>query len=532
MIAVRADPQPTWEVPRDFRIDSASDLDEVTGSVGGWVRAALGTEEAVTRIALPDAAGRLRIVWGEGETGDGLGRRRSARRRMAFHRGTPVSVELPHREGWVLLLIPLARRGASIGVLEVMAPRAAVEERRGTLEAVTSQVAIGLWNAAELTRLGREVETLARAAGLGCDLVRAGTPEAAVRSAVRFLCDRFHVPVAAWLVNGDPPHLVLAEVRGVGSRKGRMIRGALGSLPRWDSLSAIERDALVGRMAAVLGVDQVEVLGAGDAFLAAGHATASLRDSLHIVGSLLEEVLRQKTTMAEATRRSGQLDLGIAWTAHEFRGPLLGVKAVLELLLRSGGDSPAGRAMLERSLRELEQLAGLTDGLLRWAVGAGSLTRRHADVVSIVRQAVESCYLEAGQERVWISAPDRLIARVDAHQLRGAIANLVSNALAYSPPDTKVEVSVEHAGDAIIAGVRDEGPGIQASERDRIFDPFFRGQTRGRRNGKGLGLFIARRVVEAHGGSIWLEPSVQGATFRIRLPVEEARRHRARSDRR
>jgi signal transduction histidine kinase len=108
----------------------------------------------------------------------------------------------------------------------------------------------------------------------------------------------------------------------------------------------------------------------------------------------------------------------------------------------------------------------------------------------------------------------------DPQQLRSAIANVVRNALVYSPPATGVRVRVEASGDSARVVVRDEGPGIAAQERETIFDPFSRGRSASGNQGVGLGLFIARRVLEAHGGSIALRPSRSGATFVLELPVE------------
>jgi len=218
--------------------------------------------------------------------------------------------------------------------------------------------------------------------------------------------------------------------------------------------------------------------------------------------------------------------MGIAWTAHELRAPLLGVKAVLELLLRGDTRTPITLAMLRRSLRELEQLAETTEGLLGWAVGARPLRRRTADVVRLVDEAVRSCELEGGEERVQVSADGPAMALVDSAHFRRAVANVVRNALIYSAGDTKVSVAVGTAGDLTTVTVTDQGPGIPEAERSWIFDPFMRGSNGGRsdRGSTGLGLFIARRIVEAHEGRIWVDSSRKGTTFTLQVPSARARR--------
>jgi two-component system OmpR family sensor kinase len=109
----------------------------------------------------------------------------------------------------------------------------------------------------------------------------------------------------------------------------------------------------------------------------------------------------------------------------------------------------------------------------------------------------------------------------DPEQLRSAIANVVRNALIYSPAGSEVRVRVEDPNGSARVVVRDSGPGIPPGERETVFDPFSRGRTNGSaHHGAGLGLFIARRVLEAHGGTISLRPSKSGATFVLQLPAE------------
>lgn len=520
-MSARPELEPLWEALKDVghAYSASSEVEEVFESAGRWVRAALGTEYVAARIDLPNAGGRLRVIWADGDASDYVGRKRSARRRTVFGSKSFVLVDLPPSEGRALALLPLISRGASIGVLEVVAPRSAVESRFESLQAVASQVAMVISHMSEQARLRHEVESLEAAANLGRDLVKARSPKAAVRTVVCFISDRFNVPVAAWLPNGHPRELVLSEVRGAGTRKRKELRGELGILRDWRSVSAAERTEVVRRFGEIMRVPDIEVVHAGSALLLAARQTPSPRVSLESIGSLLEEALRHLTMAAQAKRRNQQLDLGIAWTAHEFRGPVLGVKAVLEFLMRGEGGSERSQVMLRRSTRELGQLADLTDGLLRWGVGAERLSRRRVNLMRVVDDAVGSSCLEAGDDRVLVSGPHSAIAWVDPKTLRVAIANLVRNALAYSPPGSPVVVAAHASGDTATICVRDRGPGVPPAEREMIFDPFARGHTGPRsRAGNGLGLFIARRIVEAHGGVIELKAGGGGATFCIRLP--------------
>jgi signal transduction histidine kinase len=237
------------------------------------------------------------------------------------------------------------------------------------------------------------------------------------------------------------------------------------------------------------------------------------------------ETLRQASRLGSA-QRAEQLDMGIAWTAHELRAPLLGLRAVLDLLLLRGTETRELET-LRLSLRELDQLVGMSETLLAWASGARPLELRWTDVVRVVEEAAESCRLETGESKILVLAPDHALAWIDPVPVRAAIVNLLRNAVAFAHEGTKVEVNVEDAGDRLVVSVKDEGPEIPAAERRAIFDPFVRGPVSAlKRNGSGLGLFIARRVVEAHGGSIWVDSDRAETTFHVLLPIEGSEQQR------
>jgi signal transduction histidine kinase len=351
----------------------------------------------------------------------------------------------------------------------------------------------------------------------------------AIRVAVGFVAERLQVPVAGWC---DDPEgsMSLVAAQGLGSKKRRGIQEAMSSLPRWFSLSAEEKHAVRRRFAQITGVGEVSCLEVGGGILLAGCPTQSIEASLEVVGALLAEVVQLRSAATSAERRNERLDMGIAWTAHELRGPLLGVRAVLDLMLQREETGPRDHEILHRSLRELDHLAGTTEGLLAWAVGARPLDMRRADLVRVVEEAVESCRLEPGGDGIVMYAPKHAFARVEAATLRSAVANLLRNALSFADPGSKVEVEVEVGSEQIVVKVKDRGPMIPPIDQEAIFDPFMRGSgsIQGR-SSSGLGLFIARRIVEAHHGSIWVESDEQGTTFLIVLPLDQGRVTRAAS---
>lgn len=211
-----------------------------------------------------------------------------------------------------------------------------------------------------------------------------------------------------------------------------------------------------------------------------------------------------------------EADLAIAWVAHELREPLVGLKAALETL---GGSGSAQRdALLERCRAEVERLAILVNDTLRWGVAGESPRIGRCDLVQVVRESVEQLSFESGEDRVVVLAPERAYARADAVQLRSAIANLVRNALVYSPPGSSVGVIVSADDDSARVAVRNGGRPIPIEDRETIFLPFVRGANAGERFGKGLGLYIARRIAEANRGRLSVVSHDGTTEFRIELP--------------
>jgi signal transduction histidine kinase len=499
---------------------SSSDLQEILSSAARWVRVAVGSGTSVS-ITLPDGAGRLRTVWSEGGN-TGSGRRRSLRRRTAFVEQKVARIDLPGTDDRTLAVFPLVSRGVSEGLLEVEGSVEAVQAAWHSLEAIADQTAIALRNISQLRelRLGAEAEKMA--ATFSRELLEAQKPRDAVRTAVEFVYRRTGEPAAGWAVVDDPARMELTAVGGLGSRRRRELRGAAGELPRWGSMTAAERTALIQSVGSLLGADDVAIIDAEDSLLLARRRTEASEASqefLDAVRSQMRAALDRLARTGTAEQWSTKLDTGIAWAAHELRSPIMGVKAALEQQLAESAE--VGEDVIRRSVRALEQVAGTTEDILAWAVGARPLRRRHVNVVTIARDAVKSCEVGRGESRVRIHAPVRARARIDPVQMRVAIANLVRNALTHPNPPGNVELAVEEAGQSVRVSVTDRGPEIAKNDIESIFDPFVRGSIPSRASAPGgLGLFIARRIVEEHGGRIWVESGGGKNTFYIELPIE------------
>ncbi len=213
---------------------------------------------------------------------------------------------------------------------------------------------------------------------------------------------------------------------------------------------------------------------------------------------------------------NGPADVGLAWTAHELKGPLVGVLAVLERTL----DGQADLGQLRGAHRTLAEMVRQLDGLLLPPTGDASLQRSEVDLVDLACEAIARCELEFGGSRVVLHAGQDVTIVADPSYLLSAITNVLRNALTYSEAAEKVEVTVEHGRGPAVVRVLDHGPGIPAEHLSTLFDPFVRGDRgRARKHGTGLGLFIARRVIDVHGGTIQVESRPAHTVVELRIPT-------------
>jgi len=213
----------------------------------------------------------------------------------------------------------------------------------------------------------------------------------------------------------------------------------------------------------------------------------------------------------EENRRLSLLGEMSAVLAHEIRNPLASLKGNAQLLAERLEAGTADRRRADRVVAEAARLEALTTDLLDFA-RSGPLDVQPVDPTELVRAAAD----EVGAGAITIDArdaPERW--PLDPARFRQVLTNLLRNAWQASPPDRPPVARVARENGELIITIRDYGPGLPAQDRDRIFDPFFTTRT----NGTGLGLPVARRIVELHGGRITAEDAPDGgAVFSIHLP--------------
>lgn len=241
-----------------------------------------------------------------------------------------------------------------------------------------------------------------------------------------------------------------------------------------------------------------------------------------------QEELKRAKEAAEAADREKSQFLGVA--IHELRTPLTSFRLMVQNAMKgfSVGKSVTGET-LERIARQTERLALLVNDLLDVSrLDKGFIAHRpeKIDLNQLVAECVETFKSLELRHPLSFERPAQ-VTQVDADpaRIQQVVSNLLENAHKYSPPASPIEVRVDRATQEFVrVSVSNQGPGIPAEEQARLFTPFFRIKSGGTdRAGLGLGLFICRKIIELHGGSIGVrsEPG-RGSTFYFDIPVKSA----------
>lgn len=233
----------------------------------------------------------------------------------------------------------------------------------------------------------------------------------------------------------------------------------------------------------------------------------------------------------EAEKAIEARDDVLAVVSHELGNPLSAIRIGTSLLLRGLPEEERGRGgwtHLDGIRQSAEQMERLVNDLLevkRIEAGQLALDLERHGAAALVRDSVELFQPLAAERGLTLeigAAPERLVLRCDRDRLLQVFSNLIGNALKFTPAGGRIEVSVTPAGDEVVFAVSDTGRGIAPEELPHVFDRFWRAQ-RMKREGIGLGLAIARGIVQMHGGRMWAEstPGV-GSTFHFALPLDAA----------
>jgi signal transduction histidine kinase len=220
--------------------------------------------------------------------------------------------------------------------------------------------------------------------------------------------------------------------------------------------------------------------------------------------------------------------------AHDLRTPLARLRAMAEVALAPGADPAAAREGLADCVEESERMLNMLNTLMditEAEAGMMNLRREPVDLCQLAREVVELYEYVAEEKKIGLhldfpQAPapasgeaSPVLAQVDRVRMRQVFANLLDNAIKYTPQGGSATLSVRNQPDAAVAIFRDTGIGIPAEEQDKIWQRLYRGDKSRSQRGLGLGLSLVKAVVEAHGGKVTVWSKVnEGAVFTVRLP--------------
>lgn len=227
----------------------------------------------------------------------------------------------------------------------------------------------------------------------------------------------------------------------------------------------------------------------------------------------------------------------LAHVSHELRSPLASIREGTQLLMDgipgpvTGAQRETLQIMAESSRRLITMISSLLDlskmeaGMMEYRFAAADLKRIAEGSVDKIRFLAEGKHLQLVIE----APPGPLVVPVDSGRIEQVLDNLLTNAIKFSPEGAAVVLAMEtdKTVDQVRVSVTDTGPGIAPDDLPHIFERFYQGRRQGSKTvpGSGIGLALARRVVEAHGGHIWVESELgKGASFRFALPLNRARR--------
>lgn len=262
----------------------------------------------------------------------------------------------------------------------------------------------------------------------------------------------------------------------------------------------------------------------------AGHndiSDVALQAIAQLVAIALErERAEEMTARAEAAHQNEQLKSTLLDAfAHEFKTPLTSIKAAATTVLSRKHLGVMERDLMKVVDEEADRLNSLVSDAIELArIGAGPvrLRRELSRVDELISSTIVQLHrLSEGRVLDVKIAPNLAALEIDRRLAELALRQLLTNALQYSPPSSRIGISAEAESEVVVVRVFNGGPGIPKAEQNLIFEKYYRGRdVRERIPGTGMGLAIAREIIEAHGGRLWLSSQPgQGVEFSVTWPV-------------
>lgn len=249
-----------------------------------------------------------------------------------------------------------------------------------------------------------------------------------------------------------------------------------------------------------------------------------------LLATLAGSIDSQRETIEELNRVNRARELFLATVSHEMRTPLSALSMRLEVMLRTVKDLPppveTGLLAMRMHVRqEASMIEDLIDAA-RTLTGQMSIARAPVSLGRVLRDALATIEVSASEKRIALSITpvdygDSITLAADPRRLQQVFWNLLLNAVKFTPEDGAIALRVSASAALVQIDVTDSGQGIEAADLPHVFGAFTL-QTQGNSTGLGLGLYVARRIVELHGGTITVTSPGRGngTTFSIRLPLD------------
>jgi signal transduction histidine kinase len=253
-------------------------------------------------------------------------------------------------------------------------------------------------------------------------------------------------------------------------------------------------------------------------------AATELRELADSANAMIERLVTEEAARDQSETARRNL---VAAASHDLRTPITSLKLLAAAIDDELVDGQIRRDYVRRMLTHIEALSALIDDLFelsRLEAGDINWSLEQVAVGQLVSETVDAMRVHADARGISVTAdlPAHLApAKGNPEKLQRVLFNLIQNAIRHSPADGTVVVRAESLSDMIEVEVEDLGDGIPAAERELVFEAFYRGGTNAPRptNGAGLGLAVARAIVDAHGGEIWLPNTQMGTRVRFSIPI-------------
>lgn len=209
--------------------------------------------------------------------------------------------------------------------------------------------------------------------------------------------------------------------------------------------------------------------------------------------------------------------------SHELKTPITSTKLYLQLLKRQSKKDEKSKILIGKIDKQVDKMTNLINILLdvsRIETGRISLNMEVINLSKLAKNTLTEMQKMADKHKMVFIGPKTLYLKADRLRIGQVIANLLTNAARYSPKHSIITLKVKKRGDTAIVSIKDQGVGIEPDHQKKLFSKYYQIERKDKSEGLGLGLYISKEIIEAHGGSIWLKSAPdKGSTFCFSLPI-------------